>query len=120
MYTLKASLTYPDTKDTPVFYELPLNTKAELHAVEKSLVDALHKLVDLTANEMKTGKKAAIDTGNDPHTTFFEVNISKGTTDYGGYKFRWPNQAVEARAFLRGVMDGAMTQSGHAKHKRHA
>lgn len=114
MYTMTISLTTPGApaEDKPP-YVLRLEAKKELHKVEKALVKGLEHLVKLTADELDSGKKPFDKT--DPQLMFFEVNIDKDGTDYGGYKHRWPNQSVEAREWLRNLLAGLMDGVGHGK-----
>lgn len=117
MYKLTASLMTPNYDgDEDLIYDIDLADKRALHRVEKAMVRALSRLGELTEDELATGQKAFV--GTDPQLVVFEVNISKDGNDYGGYRFRWPNQTAEARAYLAGMLEGLMREAGHGNKGR--
>lgn len=117
-YKMTAVLATPKVLDDQDFvYVLEFENKKGLHRVERALVNGLMTLVKLTENELETGKKAF--EGTDPQLVTFTTDIEKEDgSDFGGYAFRWPNQTKEARAFLKGLIDGIMADTGHGNKKQ--
>lgn len=112
MMKMTVSMTTPEYDgDDDLVYDLDLPDKAALHRVERSLVRALDQLGELVEDELATGKKALA--GSNPQLVIFEANITKDGKDFGGYRFRWPNQTNEARAYLAGMLEGLMKRTGH-------
>lgn len=107
MYAMQVSLSgHPDaTLDR----HLELVDKHALHRVEKALIKAMQSLEKLTDDELERGKKMS-QTG-ERATLTFKVDITQGVEDFGGYTFRWPGQGVEGRAFLLGLVSGAIDGS---------
>ena len=109
MYTMTIQITEAGTAYAPAV--LQFDEKRELVQTEKAIRQFVNMLGKLSEDEIATGKKPAISTKNDPQTMTAQVDIDKDGKDYGGYGARWPNQSVEARAYLRselqGIIDGA-------------
>lgn len=112
-YKVRAVLATPFyDEDEDTVYSVDCNTKADLHKIETAFVKCLQQLNQLTEKEISSSTKTF--TGTNPQLVTFEVNLSKDDgTDFGGYTFRWPNQTDDARAFLRGMLDGVMQQTGN-------